>query len=372
MNDIEEKIDEREGKPSASGMARLCLCPGSFMLEQKCPKSEDSDASAEGTLLHKHMEDGSEPEDPEHAELVAWCRQTEEGLVRQVFGDQPEAPYCHREDRLWKSSELYSGQADVVYVNYDFSKALVIDYKFGRGEVERAESNHQLAALSVLVQERYGVNEVYAAILQPRVNRGTVGVVRYNEAELASAASYLEKKVREAMFGNAKLEPGTTQCKYCRAAAICPAQMQLARQVVTAADILAGWDAWSAEQKRQAYNVAVLAKKWAEKVVSACEKDLAAGVPVQGLEMGAGRTSFTVTDAGKAFAELHGWLGITGEEFAACCKVGITELDKLVHAKLKERGESSTVKESKELLRSALATVAESKTSKGSLKVIDY
>lgn len=359
--------DERGRKPSASGMARLSRCPGSWQLEQKCPEPNESEAAAEGTLLHAHMEHGTLPEDAEQAEAVQWCLEMEGELQRRVWPEGVSDAKCVREERLWASDGSYSGQADAVWVAD--GKALVVDYKFGRGEVESVVANHQLAALSVLVRQRHGVCEVYAAILQPRASRAVPKMVRYDEAALDNFERYLAARLAAAAYPDAALHPGEQQCKYCRAAAICPAQMQLAQQV-TAENLLGGWEVWSPAQKRLAYDTAQVAKRWAEKVVAKCEADLVAGVPVDGLEMGAGRTSFTVTDSKEAFAVLNDGLGITGAEFAACCKVAMTELDKLVHTKLKEAGACSTVKESREWLRSTLADVAEVKTTKGSVKVV--
>lgn len=360
--------DPRRGKPSASGMYRLCKCPGSWRLEQACPPSEESAEAAEGTLLHAHMEHGTLPEDAEQAELVSWCREKEAELVRSVFGKEPDAVDAAREERMWANEGAFSGQADVVYLAGE--KALVIDYKFGRGEVEPAEANVQLGALAVLVWQRGGVSEVYASILQPRVSRKPE-LVRYGADELARTEVCLTYALAKAELDGACLCPGGLQCKYCRAMAVCPAQLELARQV-TAADFLAvkGWEVWDAKQKRRAYDVAKLAEKWAASVQRKVEADLAAGVPVEGLELGAGRTSFTVRDAQGAFSLLSEGLGISGKDFAGCCKVGITELDKLVHARLKERGVCATVKESREWLRRELADVAECKTTKGSVKVV--
>lgn len=359
------ETDERGRKPSASGMERLCLCPGSWQLEQKCQPEPESEAAAEGTRLHLHMEQGTLPEDAEEAELVQWCREMEGELQRLVWPEGVSDAKCVREERLWARDGSYSGKADAVWVAD--GKALVVDYKFGRGAVSAAAANHQLAALGVLVWQRHGVSEVYAAILQPRASRAVPEMVHYEEQALGAAEDFFQRRMLLAEGENPRLHPGEAQCKYCRAAAICPAQLQLAQQV-TAENLLAGWEMWTPAQKRLAYDTAQVAKRWAEKVVAKCEADLAAGVPVDGLEMGAGRTSFTVTDAQEAFTLLHEMPGVSAEEFVACCKVGITELDKLVHTKLKASGASSTVKESKEWLRAYLAEVSECKTTKGSIK----
>lgn len=360
--------DPRLGKPSASGMARLCLCPGSWQLEQKCPAGEESEDAAEGTLLHAHMENGTTPEDEEQAELIRWCREAESDLIGDVFNGEVDEFTLLREERLWALDESFSGQADLLVVGD--GRALVIDYKFGRVEVEPAESNHQLGALAVLVRQRWGVKEVYAAILQPRVNRKPQ-LVRYDAVSLDATEAYISHSLEVAGQDGARLKPGATQCKYCRALAECPAQLTLARQV-TAADFLAvqGWELWDAPQKRNAYDVAKLAAKWARSVLARVEEDLRAGESIPGLEMGSGRTSFTITDAPGAFAILNRELGVSAAEFAACCKVGSTELHKLTHAKLKERGLSTNTKDSRRLTKGMLAMTGEEKPIKGAIKEI--
>ena len=85
MFDTEIIEDERQGLPSASGMQRLFLCPGSWNAERKCPVDEESDDAALGTMLHVHMEQGTMPEDPEDAEAVAWCRETEISLCEKYL-----------------------------------------------------------------------------------------------------------------------------------------------------------------------------------------------------------------------------------------------------------------------------------------------
>jgi hypothetical protein len=51
------------------------------------------------------------------------------------------------ETRLWNKTKTFSGQADVVWL-YD-NRAIIIDYKFGRGDVAKATGNWQLATVGV-------------------------------------------------------------------------------------------------------------------------------------------------------------------------------------------------------------------------------
>lgn len=353
--------DLRGGRPSASGLERLCLCPGSWLAEAACPEvdRESADAAA-GSRLHRCMEVGSLPEDASEAEAVEWCRATELELAQEVLGVEAAAV---RERRLWAQDRSFSGQPDAVFLAGE--AALVVDYKFGRGEVAAAAGNMQLAALAVLAGQAFPqVAEVYAAILQPFVSRGRPQVVRYGRVDLAAAEAYLAKAIGAAQAPGAPLRPGVKQCKYCRAQAVCPAALREA----LSCRAVERWEALPLAARAELWRRAQLARRVADAIERRAKADLRAGVSLPGLELAPGRSSFTVTDAQAAYGILSEQLGVTAEEFAACCKVGVTALDKLVHAKRKAADAAARVKESSAWLRAALAGCAECKSTEGSVR----
>lgn len=358
--------DVRKGLPSASGLQRLILCPGSWLAEKACPEGEPSEAAAMGTRLHRHLEVGTLPEDAEEAEAVAWCREMEGLLAEELLGCRVE---LFREKRLWDACQRFSGQGDVVYHNE--RAALVLDYKFGRVAVADAEYNSQLYGLALVLADNFAAFDVvYAGILQPYVSRQRPKVMRFERKDVGALRGWLYGKLDAAMQPGAELCPGEGQCRYCRAAASCPA---LGLQVQKAAGLeLTRWEQWSVEDRRRAYDAARLAKKYVEAIERKVRADLEAGVELPGLELAPGKAAFTVTDAGGAFAQLNALLGVSGEEFAKCCKVGITELDKLVHRKLAEHapeGVKQTTKASREWLRLQLEEYGAVKYTAGSIKV---
>lgn len=359
--------DARKGLPSASGLQRLIYCPGSWLAEKACPELEESEAAAAGTRLHKHMEEGSLPADAEEAEAVAWCREMEMGLAHELCPTELPLQVV-REQRLWDDCQRFSGQADVVY--FSEAAALVMDYKFGRIAVESAERNTQLYALALLVFDNYSaVQVVYAGILQPFVSRQRPAVMKFTRADIKTLRGWLYRKLDEAAVPGAELCPGEVQCRYCRAAASCPA---LGLQVQKAAAMeLTRWEQWSLEDRRKAFDAAKLAKKFAEAIERKVRADLEAGVELPGLELAPGKAAFTVADAQGAFGHLNALLDISGEEFVRCCKVGITELDKLVHQKLAEQapeGVKQTTKASREWLRLQLEEFGSVKYTAGTIR----
>ena len=360
------EVDVRMGLPSASGLQRLIYCPGSWLAEKACPELEESEAAAMGTRLHKHMEEGTLPDDADEREAVEWCREMEGLLAEELLGCRVE---LFREKRLWDNCQRFSGQGDVVYHNE--KAALAVDYKFGRIAVEGAEYNTQLYALTLLLMDNYAAFDVvYAAILQPYVSRQRPQVMRFERKDIGAMRGWLYRKLDDAAVPGAELCPGETQCRYCRAAASCPA---LALQVQKAAGLeLTRWEQWSVEDRRKAWDAAKLAKKYADAIERKVRADLEAGVELPGLELAPGKAAFTVADVGGAFAHLNAMLDISGEEFVRCCKVGISELDKLVHAKLAAQapeGVKQTTKASREWLRWQLEDFGSVKYTAGSIRL---
>ena len=117
--------------------------------------------------------------------------------------------------------------------------------------------------------------------------------------------------------------------------------------------------------------MANLAKKWAEAVERKAKSDLKDGFPIPGFSLGAGKTMFKVTDTQGAFGQLSTLIGLTGEEFASCCTVKISALDKVVHKRLAEQapdGVKQLVKKSAEWLRDVLEDYGSISVSEGSIK----
>ncbi|MBQ8376508.1 MAG: DUF2800 domain-containing protein [Akkermansia sp.] len=387
-DDIVEPEDPRGGKPSASGMQRIALCPGSWMAERAYPE-ESSEAAEMGTRLHKHMELGTLPEDPEEAEAVEWCRTQERLLVEKYVsgigcpsspeertssgyaeapGLRSSGPSVLREVRWWAADGSFSGQGDVAYVHDGC--ALIVDYKFGRVPVPAAASNMQLAALAKLAFDNLAdINVVFCAILQPFASRQEPRVVRYQLADVPQLRRYFGNLLAEAARPGARRVPGEEQCRYCRARAACPACSELMVRE-TQADVAALWADWSPEKKAEAVRLAGLAKKWAEAVERRAKADLKAGFAIPGFRLSAGRKSFKITDAQGAFGQLNALIGLTGEEFAGCCTVKISALDKVVHGKLAEQapeGVKQLVKKSAEWLRDVLEDYGAESVSEGSI-----
>lgn len=367
MNEL-TNTDERQGLPSASGMKRLFLCPGSWQAERMCPQDESSEDAMLGTMLHDCMEHGKEPENAEEAEAVQWCRDTEERLLTEHLQGEPEERVIIREERMFDADRSFSGKPDLVGIAG--KHAFVIDYKFGRIPVEKSESNLQLAALAVLVNDNYGAEAIDVAILQPyTMGSREPHVCHYGIEAIQQARSFFRASIARANAPGAQLKPSEDACRYCRAMASCPAaKMLVVRNTVE--DLNLNWEQWSPDRRREAYEVAKVAGKYKAAVERHVKADLRAEVDIPGLELSAGRKTVTITDAASAFSLLNSAFPevVTAEAFTACCTVSITNLDKLIHTARKALDPNAKTADSREWLRKTLEPFCEVKVSDGSIK----
>ena len=270
--------DSRMGRPSASGIFRLAQCPGSWLAESKCPPEEESEDAATGTYLHDCMEHNRTPDDPEQAELIEFCFQVEGELVEDIFDEEASKLTIIREERMFATDEdgnvIFSGKPDKVYYSPLKDIALILDYKFGRLAVDPVEQNRQLAALAVLLRYKLGScpSTIFAGIIQPYVSRRKPQLVKFLPEHLDAAERYLRKIIADAEVPNAPLRPDEKACRYCRAKTACPA-VKMALVNVTSGDLVASWEQWSPEKRREAYDLAQLAKKWAASVEAKVKAD---------------------------------------------------------------------------------------------------
>lgn len=373
MSNETQLTDARGNRPSASRMTRIFNCPASFQLNaMEIP--ETSAAAEEGRMLHRVMELavklGNESEKPEFDALFAALtdeqRQAYLTAVKLVNdnvlcdfraynGDRMEV----FEKRLWAASGLFSGQGDAVFIR-DNGEATIVDYKFGRGEVEPAERNYQLAAMAVLVADNYGVEQiekVRALIIQPRAldkNKRITECI-YTKADVDAAREAINAACKEAIEYAQPRQKCGYWCNYCPSAYRCKAaQMEIAKQceLATSTPQLAIGKHNAVEM----FEKATVVKKLCDEVLAAV-KAWVQGNPDHGtaLELSAGAKRSKLGDAGKIYDAVCS-VGISPEEFVGVCDVGMTKLQSLYFAKRKLVNEKQTKKASdfevKDLLES--------------------
>jgi hypothetical protein len=213
---------------SPSNADRWWNCPGS-VAACKGLKQTESEYAKEGTCAHEVLERclknfelspfdmiGLEIDEIEVTEEMA---EAVASAVDFVKGELQKGGDLLVEKKVTVVSGLVFGTLDVAIIR-PFDRAIVIDFKYGKGILVRADDNYQLLTYLVGIAREYEFDTAELVILQPRV---VDGISRWEcsreyfdtyEAEMLRHIELTKEK-------NALLVPGDW-CKFCKAKATCP------------------------------------------------------------------------------------------------------------------------------------------------------
>ena len=361
--------NERGNRPSASRMTRVFNCPASFKMNS-LETPESSVAAEEGTMLHKCCEliltrpqNQSATQRVEGIEEYFNLSDELRGLVDfAVTETVKRRDACEldfdlkTEMRLWAKSGLFSGQGDAVILEQQLGRATIFDFKFGRGEVEPADRNFQLAAMAVLIADNFDfIKSVRAMIIQPRaLNKArTITECEYSKADIDAAREAINAACKEAVEAENPTQKCGYWCKYCPSAYRCKA----AQDALNVQFKLATASPSFAIGKHNAldmYNKSVLVKNFCEAVLEKIKTFIANNPDADcGLELTKGARRSKLGDAAKVFDAVCG-AGIAPEEFVEVCKVESGKLLSLYYSKRKLANEKLTKKASDAELKSRL------------------
>lgn len=301
-------MSERRNLPSASSAARYAQCPGSFLLEQQCPEPPPTPDAEFGTRVHallagEHVEN---PTDEETALADRCDTQTDSLVTTHGFNDVSTRvgplPWIE-ERRIWSPYQTWSGKADLIIVDERKRRALVVDYKTGRGDVEAATGNLQLRALAVLVDYEFGpLREVVVAIVQPLA--GEPSSCTYTAQDLVQATDEIEAMMLRVQQPNQPLNPSPDACKYCRAKGICPEAGKVVETLPAFAEPRNV--AMSAQDLAVFLDRARIAEDVIEHVRAEAKRRLEAGETLPGWKLKPGAKKETIKDPDAVFARFCG------------------------------------------------------------------
>jgi CRISPR/Cas system-associated exonuclease Cas4 (RecB family) len=340
-------MSEREGKISGSGMAAYAACAGRFNLESTMPEGESSPYADMGTRIHEYIATGKGNLKESELEIAELCiAYRKEALDSINAGDVTKTIL---EERYWYD-DLYSGQIDRI----DFigeETAILTDYKTGRNAQSNASENLQLRAYAVLAKKNFpNLKRVFVCIVQPMA--GPTTITEYEEIDINLATEQIVEICRKAYAPDAPRNPSPEACKYCRARAICPEAGGKVRSL--AKNSVESILALSDDQLAEYNDAADVAESVIEAIRSETRRRLNAGSSIRGFELKAGRSTRTIENADEAYTRLADILG--APEFAQCCTVSVSQLEKAVVAKLQLKA-----KEGKEKLAELLGDVLTTK-----------
>lgn len=331
--------DERAGLPSASGMERLKLCPGSWALEQQCPEPPETEEATSGTRIHdawagKLTESDLTADEVETLDAIKYLEWT---VLTAVF-KQSEVTFLANDDqRFWMMNDIgmriLSGKPDRVYSRKDHF--LILDAKTGRNETTIAAENVQLRSLAVIADTHFGylAESITVGILAPWQSQ-RITLARYERHHLDAARKEILDIIAASKKPDAPRIPSLEACRYCKAKAVCPEARQVALEPAMR-NMPEGItpEAIAATLTGKHLGEFLRKAKFAKKVIEACEDDakrrLEAGEEVPGWTLKDGRETEEITDPQKVFGKFA-QLGGTPADFMECIKVRKGELTEKV------------------------------------------
>jgi hypothetical protein len=331
-----ETTGERRNHPSASGMERIALCPGSFLLEQEAVRqaggNSNSNEFAEfGTrvaeCVERHYTGQARPiQTPEvlaaaqrmiaHTTIVYAAAVNAFGArgitlppsIGTVAGIRVEA-------RMWSAGNRYSGRADLILYDKMGKWAIIVDHKSGWLPVTVAADNWQLRTLAVLFRTRTGINDILVAIVQP--NQGTPTMAGFDKETLDLAERSIDNIVTAAMISGADLNPSPKACRYCSGIGLCSEAYKLFMSVATG------------RIAKDDFGVALDACEVAEMVIADIKNSAKKALEenpkaIPGWKLTPGAIRNVVENAAMAFARVKDL--VDAKTFTGCCSVKFGEL----------------------------------------------
>lgn len=345
--------DEREGLPSASGIERIALCPGSWNLEKKAIQEAklpqlENDYAESGTRVHASFaeEDGADDAlDMDEERAVEIAKVQEEQIIAEYFREANDIT-IEREKRYWLRNgirPIASCRVDVLAYSWEelslgrkISYGLILDLKSGWGNsVPESPRNWQLLTEAVITSLHYGFERVGVGLIQPRV-KGVKDIViaEYGPAELMTAKIELEKVLVGARDENAPRRASLRACEYCKAKFICPeAQSALSLTAKTELSVM------TPEQAGRLVEAAQLAAKLSSDILRTA-KLLLINNPqaIAGYRLKPGAAPSPITDTAKCYQNMSAMF--TAAEFTALCKVGKKALKEAYQRKTGLKGKA--------------------------------
>ena len=307
--------------------------PSSLGYKEICPafrgRSGTNPAAEEGTLMHEALEkDDFSKLNEEQAFLCGLCRDYRDGELAKLSN-----PTLYRELKLTIAGGLTYGTADFVAIAGKIG--LLMDWKFGRGAVDHADTNAQGCAYALGVFEMFPeLEELTVHFVQPR--RQFISTHTYTREDTERMRLRIHTIIRRANARNREEHPGM-HCCYCAKQATCAKLRSLALPLasryaeLSIPEELHPSRIISPELMAHCLDCAKVLKEWIDSV-NFHAIDMAVNgkeIPGYKLTSRAGRRS--IPDALAAYGAVKDSMSL--EDFISCCgSVSLEELGNKVSA----------------------------------------
>jgi hypothetical protein len=244
---------KQHSQVGASSMDRWSACPGSVRLCKDIPRRTSVNA-AEGTVAHALAEEcitnGVDPEtclgetreadghkfvvDQEMVDGVALYMEVLQNDFKEEDGSIMAI------EQQFDLSKIYPGAfgtSDAIIYQQKSKRLRVYDFKYGAGVAVEVVDNSQMKfyGLGTLLETGYRADDVELVVVQPRCPHDAGRVRRWllPAIDLLDFAADLVKFAKATEDPNAPLVPGS-HCRWCPAAAVCPAVKSKAQELAKA------------------------------------------------------------------------------------------------------------------------------------------
>lgn len=326
------------GHITASSLDRIAFCPGSWLLEQKVPAT-DEDVGLEaqsGIRIHAALAGEIEEEilTPEERETYDACV----ALTKELVPGTHKGNYA-AEQRLYLregAKVIFSGRFDAAWTAIDLT--LIIDYKTGRGSVPPADRNWQMRSLAVLWDanhiEDHG-KPIEVAIIRPL---GSPQVTRclYTPEDLQKSHGLLLDMLKLAYDPKAPRRASEEACRYCRAKAICPEAQQSVYRASSPALVGPALELMSALQLCSLLEACETAKHVIPAIKAEARRRIEAGEKF-GWHLKPGVERERICDL-ELLHDRCARIGIANREFVAACGMAKNDLKDLVRENTGQKG----------------------------------
>lgn len=292
---------------------RRMMCPGSYRLEAAAPEPPESPYAADGSMKHAAMERLMDDAALMPASLIG---ETANGLtITRDAVDEALVPALDAFRRLQEQyGEIeYVVEARVgdgrIFGTVDLLGAspthtVVLDWKFGAGVPVSAKDSYQHRFYAALALRDPRFADMFAedrpvvlAVIQPAIGTGldvhetTVTDLRDFHADMLAAVARIEA-------GEETLQGGAW-CRFCRAAATCPARVGTVERLLAARD-----PEIDPRELGALLDLADEAEDWVRAVRATAHAEMEKGRPVLGWKLVARRATRKWRDAGEALDRL--------------------------------------------------------------------